>query len=207
MTDHYQTLGVPRDSTPEQIKAAYRRCSSAAHPDKEGGSHERMQQVNRAYACLSDPAKRTAYDRTGSDEPADSPSKMAHKLLADIFGKAIDQDAEPILLARKHIAETRFHLAQVKEKTTRERSKLEKRSGRTKVKEGVRNIVQEMLDRRIAAKTVTINECTDALEACDIASNVLDDYIADPEHNPPDLRTELQKQQQRMAEMMQAVVR
>jgi hypothetical protein len=202
MTDLYATLGVPRDATPEDIKAAYRRCSSTAHPDREGGSTERMAAVNRAYACLSDPAKRAAYDRTGSDEPADSPTKMANQLVADAFGKALDADQEPIQFTRKHIAETLFHLAQVKEKTTREVAKLTKRSGRTKVKEGVRNIVQELIDRRISAKNVTINECEAALEACGIASTVLDDYTADPEHTPPDTRTELQKQQQRMAEMM-----
>lgn len=207
MTDLYATLGVQRDATPDEIKAAYRRCSSTAHPDREGGSVERMQQINRAYACLSDPAKRAAYDRTGSDEPNDSPSKMANQLVAEAFGKALDADMEPVLFTRKHITQTVQHLNEVKAKTTRERSKLEKRSGRTKVKEGARNLVQELIDRRIAAKTVTINECTAALEACDLASKILDDYIADPEHTPPDTRTELQKAQQRMADMMAQVVR
>jgi DnaJ-class molecular chaperone len=195
----YDALGIDKDATPDQIRAAYRRCSSTAHPDKEGGSHERMQQINRAYACLSDPAKRAAYDRTGSDEPADSPTKMAQKILADAFNAALDADAEPVSFTNKRIAETRFHLAQVKEKTTREVAKLAKRSGRTRVREGARNIVQELIDRRISAKTVTINECEAALEACKIASTVLDDYIADPEHTPPDTRTELQKNQQRFA--------
>lgn len=201
MTDHYQTLGVARDATPEEIKAAYRRCSSTAHPDKEGGSVERMQAVNRANDVLSDPTRRAQYDRTGSDEPADSPGKMAAKLLDDAFGKALDTDAEPVLFTRKHITNTIQHLNEVQARTRRERNKLEKRSGRTRVKEGVRNVVQEMIDRRIAAKTVTINECDAALEACKIASALLDDYIADEEHTPPDTRTELQKAQQRFAEM------
>lgn len=201
MSDLYAVLGVPRDASPEQIKAAYRRCSSTAHPDREGGSTERMAAVNRAYACLGDPAKRTAYDRTGSDEPSDSPTMMANKLMLDAFGKALDSDAEPVLFTRQHIVQTKRHLENVQAKTRCERNKLEKRSGRTRVKEGVRNVVQELIDRRIAAKTVTIDECTAALEACDLAGKILDDYIADEEHTPPDTRTELQKAQQRYAEM------
>jgi curved DNA-binding protein CbpA len=204
MTDLYFILGLARDATPDEIKAAYRRCSSTAHPDKEGGSNERMQAVNRAYACLSDPAKRAAYDRSGSDEPSDSPSKKAEKILADAFNKALDTDAEPVKHCRAHISQTIVHLSEVKAKTEREMAKLAKRSGRTKTKEGVRNLVQEFIDRRLTAKSVTVNECTAALEACAIAGTLLDDYIADPEHTPPDTRTDLQRQQQRMADQMNA---
>lgn len=46
MTDHYDTLGVPRDADAQAIKKAYRKASSAAHPDK-GGSDEAQQAVNR----------------------------------------------------------------------------------------------------------------------------------------------------------------
>lgn len=49
MSDHYATLGVPRDASAEDIKRAYRRKSSKAHPDK-GGSQQAMQRVNAAYA-------------------------------------------------------------------------------------------------------------------------------------------------------------
>ncbi len=43
----WEVLGVPRDSTREQITEAYRRLASAAHPDK-GGTAERMAEINRA---------------------------------------------------------------------------------------------------------------------------------------------------------------
>ncbi len=61
MTDHYATLGVARDADAETIKAAYKRASLAAHPDR-GDSHETMAAVNQAYAILSDPQLRAEYD-------------------------------------------------------------------------------------------------------------------------------------------------
>lgn len=44
----WEVLQVPRDAKREDVKAAYRRLASAAHPDKEGGSHERMAELNAA---------------------------------------------------------------------------------------------------------------------------------------------------------------
>lgn len=60
---HYDTLGIQRTATGDEIKAAYRREASAAHPDK-GGTDERMQAVNLAYQVLSDGALKAQYDAT-----------------------------------------------------------------------------------------------------------------------------------------------
>ena len=65
--DYYQTLGVARDATPEHIKKAFRKLARKYHPDvsKEADADARMKEVNEAYAVLSDPEKRTAYDQIG----------------------------------------------------------------------------------------------------------------------------------------------
>jgi DnaJ-class molecular chaperone len=60
--DHYQTLGVDRTASAEDIKRAYRRLASQHHPDK-GGDKTRFQEIQQAYAVLSDPAQRQVYDR------------------------------------------------------------------------------------------------------------------------------------------------
>lgn len=66
--DYYKTLGVARDATAEDLKKAFRKLARKYHPDvsKEADAQLRMQEVNEAYAVLSDPEKRAAYDQLGS---------------------------------------------------------------------------------------------------------------------------------------------
>ncbi len=63
--DYYQILGVPADANLKAIKAAYRQMARQYHPDTQTdqSSDEHMQQINEAYAVLSDSKKRRAYDR------------------------------------------------------------------------------------------------------------------------------------------------
>ena len=49
MSDPYTTLGVTRNSTDSDIKSAFRKLAHKHHPDREGGSEERMKAVNEAY--------------------------------------------------------------------------------------------------------------------------------------------------------------
>src|SRR5512143_4175272 len=65
--DYYQTLGVARDATAEDLKKAFRKLARKYHPDvsKEPDAELRMKELNEAYAVLSDPEKRAAYDQLG----------------------------------------------------------------------------------------------------------------------------------------------
>ena len=60
----YDILGVSRDATNEEIKAAFRSLAQKYHPDK-GGDEETFINIKLAYDVLSDPFKRQQYDQTG----------------------------------------------------------------------------------------------------------------------------------------------
>jgi molecular chaperone DnaJ len=66
-TDYYDTLGVSRTASADDIKRAFRRLAMEYHPDRnqQPGAEARFKAINEAYEVLSDPEKRAAYDRFG----------------------------------------------------------------------------------------------------------------------------------------------
>ncbi len=66
--DHYETLGVAKGASPEEIKASFRKLASTHHPDRNPDDPKagtRFKEVNAAYQVLSDPQRRAMYDRFG----------------------------------------------------------------------------------------------------------------------------------------------
>lgn len=65
--DYYETLGVGKGASGDELKSAFRKLAKQYHPDvnKEAGADERFKEINEAYAVLSDEQKRAAYDRFG----------------------------------------------------------------------------------------------------------------------------------------------
>lgn len=68
--DYYAVLGVPRTASQGEIKKAFRKLARAHHPDTKPGdaaADRRFKEINEANAVLSDPEKRSLYDRLGAD--------------------------------------------------------------------------------------------------------------------------------------------
>jgi curved DNA-binding protein len=67
--DYYETLGVSRDASQEQIHAAYRKLARKYHPDinKSSDAEDRFKRIGEAYEVLRDPEKRKRYDALGEN--------------------------------------------------------------------------------------------------------------------------------------------
>ena len=65
--DYYDSLGVGKSASPNELKSAYRQLAKEYHPDvnSEPGAEDRFKEINEAYAVLSDDERRAAYDRFG----------------------------------------------------------------------------------------------------------------------------------------------
>jgi hypothetical protein len=84
MGSHYDTLGLGRQATTAEIRAAYRRLAKVRHPDTAAGSAAAMRHLNDAYATLKDPERRRDYDRQGP-RPASPPPAPSSPLAPDVF--------------------------------------------------------------------------------------------------------------------------
>lgn len=98
MSDLYEILGVAKDATKEEIKAAYRKLARKYHPDREGGDKERFQELQRAYMTLYDNRARKKYDETGEDGGTIRPTmtQLAYENLAALFTGVLTENINNI---------------------------------------------------------------------------------------------------------------
>lgn len=104
---HYDTLNLKPGASADQIKEAYRREASRAHPDREGGSTERMQAVNEAYQVLGDEERRAKYDATGDDKQRPPLEQRAIKELVGFFADALNSPGNVVEVVRRRLDDSR----------------------------------------------------------------------------------------------------
>lgn len=70
--DHYETLGVSKSATAEEITKAYKKLARQHHPDRNLGdksAEAKFKEIQSAYDTLNDPKKKSNYDQFGTDQP------------------------------------------------------------------------------------------------------------------------------------------
>jgi curved DNA-binding protein CbpA len=85
----YEVLGIKKDATINEIKAAHRSKIKKAHPDNQG-DREEFEKVQHAYTVLKDPKKRNHYDEHGEEKEPEEDYSLA--LIAEIFNRLLMQD-------------------------------------------------------------------------------------------------------------------
>lgn len=88
-TELYDTLGVEKTATADEIKRAFRKKALRSHPDR-GGDEETFKALSEAYEILSDDEKRTMYDKYGREGVSDDRSSNPPDF-GDIFGSVFGQ--------------------------------------------------------------------------------------------------------------------
>lgn len=85
--DYYKVLDLDRSATPDDIKKSYRKLALKYHPDK-GGDEDKFKEISEAYSVLSDPDKKSKYDRFGSVDDNGGGFNMddIFSSFGDIFG-------------------------------------------------------------------------------------------------------------------------
>lgn len=92
MTNHYQTLGVERTASAEDIKRAYRKLAGQHHPDR-GGDTAKFQTIQAAYDVLGDPGKRQQYDNPAPQFSGGAPFDFDN--IFNMFGARFQQPGQP----------------------------------------------------------------------------------------------------------------
>lgn len=182
-TNHYEILGVPKNATESEIKRAFRKKASKAHPDKEGGSSEKMAALNKAWMCLGDPQKRIRYDQTGDEGDGPSPEQKGQGILVSFFnaelengsGKNITDKVRKAL--KKHISDgEKFY-----SKFDAEMKKLVKSQKKIKKKTPGFDILHEIINSKINVVELNRSRLTMNLADANEALRLLDEYEEESE--------------------------
>lgn len=181
----YDVLGVDKEATQEDIKRAFRKKASKAHPDK-GGLTDDMVELNKVYKCLSNAQSRLFYDQNGEEPKPDDTAKLAKDLVMDIFMKVLKEKVENDVIGvtrkniQKQLVELNGALAKMKEvEDMLNRRKGKVRVKKKKAKQGTINLWDMLISERLKELSLNRVNVDREITVRSIALKVLDDYEED----------------------------
>lgn len=147
MEDLYDTLGVKRDATQEEIKESYRNLAKETHPDK-GGDTEKFQKLQLAYSILSNQEKRERYDKTGATAKTPFDALLIN-YINGIVGEVLSsgKDVDLIDLIKKVTKDSIRQFDKAHDSLVREKGRVEALAKSFKIKKGTDYITPILSDR------------------------------------------------------------
>lgn len=178
MTDHYETLGVARSASEDEIRQAFRRRAKAAHPDREGGDTDKMADLNRAYATLTDQSARTRYDETGLDPNLATLEQRAIAELRNIVSQISEQveDGDFCAIIVQNLFNAQNTIANGRNLATARLRKYAKQRRRIVRKGGSESLFDCVFADKIANAEAALSQATEALEVVDHCIKLMGDY-------------------------------
>lgn len=183
--DLYSELGIPRDASPEEIKAAHRRAVKKHHPDA-GGDKAKFQKIQLAFDTLKDEARRRRYDETGDafgptppDPAIEALGSILESMVTEMLGDGVSietQDMRQILI--KAVRDNISGVAQEQARYERQLKKagqLMKRWKRKKRAKGP-DLIGDTLRRQERDLKEHITRMKDAIKVWNRAMHLLDSY-------------------------------
>ena len=190
-TDHYATLGLDRAASADEIKLAFRRRASAAHPDR-GGSADEMAAVNAAYEVLGDPERRARYDAGGDGSSLDAMEEEARGMLMTAFSQAIDAGEGRFLVSAaeyfrnlREIGTAELQGLDVQEKDLRRRREA------FSTADGAPNMAHVLIDSKLAAAAASRAQIDRTLKLLEIAQRMLDQHRCSEQARPAPPRQDI----------------
>lgn len=180
--DYYSELGVSKDASPEEIRAAYRRKARGMHPDRKGGEHDEMAQLNRAKSTLLDPVRRLTYDKTGQDRP--KPVDLnAREIVVDHCKMFLGADSEGDMLqaVRGGIAKNMLAMKDQVKKIHITCTKSRARLQRIKRKKKGESFLHTMLNFELSRLEQSLEQIREKISFHKRALELLDDYETESE--------------------------
>ena len=185
MSDNlYETLGVPKDASAEEIKNAYREKAKENHPDKFNSEKEqkeatdKMTEINHAYEVLNNPQRRERYDNTGSDSKPPAFEKKFQSMVDSLVLQIIEHNdvkqVDVIELIRQSIVDGLTNYKSQKKQIEASLNKLHMIKKRTKTL-GDRTVI-DALDLRISGFNNSIAGVFEEITFCEQCIEKMKDY-------------------------------